>query len=109
MGAKDNKPGEPGLKNKSEEQLRKPGVVQPGERQAEDLFILCNYLKGDGSEVRVDLSRNKQENITSSCTTGGRFRLDSRRNFFTPRVAEHWNRLPRESVVSPSLEGLKSV
>ncbi|KFQ32427.1 hypothetical protein N332_04892, partial [Mesitornis unicolor] len=37
-----------------------------------------------------------------------RFHLNLRRNFFPVRVTEHWNRLPREVVESPSLETLKT-
>jgi len=37
-----------------------------------------------------------------------KFRLNMRKNFFPLRVTEHWNRLPREIVESPSPEIFKT-
>ena len=37
-----------------------------------------------------------------------KFRLKVTKNFFTLRVTEPWNRLPREAVESPSLEIFKT-
>ncbi|KFW90587.1 hypothetical protein N336_04606, partial [Phalacrocorax carbo] len=38
----------------------------------------------------------------------GRFRVDTRKKFFTMRVVKHWNRLPRETADAPSLETFKA-
>jgi len=38
-----------------------------------------------------------------------KFQLNMRKNNFTVRVTEHWHRLPREAVESPSLEILKTL
>jgi len=37
-----------------------------------------------------------------------KFHLKTRKNFFPLRLMEHWNRLPREVVESPSLEIFKT-
>ncbi|KFQ71111.1 hypothetical protein N335_11245, partial [Phaethon lepturus] len=37
----------------------------------------------------------------------GKFRLDIRKKFITERMVSHWNRVPREVAMAPSLSEFK--
>ncbi|KAK4816073.1 hypothetical protein QYF61_011297, partial [Mycteria americana] len=75
------------------------------------LFSLENSrLRGGISSMRVQ--RGRSQAIFKWCpghtVKHRRFPLNIRKHFFTVRVTEHWHRLPREVVESPSLEMFKS-
>jgi len=88
------------------------GTFQSGEVKAQgDLINACRYVMGECKEdgarlftvVPSDRTRGNGHKPKQS-----RFHLNIRRHFFTVQVTEHWHRLRRVAVESPSLEIFRS-
>ncbi|PKU42639.1 hypothetical protein llap_7056 [Limosa lapponica baueri] len=95
-----------------EDRLRELGLFSLEKRRLwGDLITAFLYLTGayrrDGEGLMIR-ERNNSTRGNGFKLEEGRFRLDTRKKFFTVRVVMHRNRLPREVVDALSLEVFKA-
>ena len=96
-----------------EERLSNLGLFSVGKRRLRlDLINVYKYLKGGGrqkDEARLFSVMNSNRMRSNGLKLEHRkFHTNMQKNFFMVRVMEHWNRLPREVVESPSMEIFKT-
>ena len=95
-----------------EEKLREMGLFSLKKRRLRgDPINACKYLKSgcqeDGAKLLSVVPSNRSRG-NGHKLKHRKFHLNMRKNFLTLRVTEHWNRLPRGVVESPSLEIFKT-
>ncbi|PKU41209.1 hypothetical protein llap_8494 [Limosa lapponica baueri] len=101
-----------GLEHHSaEESLRDLGMFNwEKSKLSRDLINACQYLRGGCQEDGVRLFSvvpSDRIGVNGHKLGQKKFHLNTQKNFFPVRVAEPWDRLPREVVESPSLETFK--